>query len=104
MCSALDRALHQALEPPLGQAPPWLRENRHQHTEQRKRLEGGAELSLIEQRTTVLPKLTECMEAPARDDSAAFGTLVAEYLWSMPPAARAICQIAVMSAIAAHLD
>ncbi|KAM7289016.1 hypothetical protein ISCGN_029153 [Ixodes scapularis] len=72
----------------------------------KKRRVHGAELSLMEQRTAALTRLTECMEAPppAPDDSAAFGMVVAEYLRSMSLAARARCQILVLSAIAAHLD
>ncbi|KAM7307573.1 hypothetical protein ISCGN_011209 [Ixodes scapularis] len=72
----------------------------------KKRRVHGAELSLMEQRTAALTRLTECMEAPppAPDDSAAFGMVVAEYLRSMSLAARARCQISVLSAIAAHLD
>ncbi|CAN7976118.1 unnamed protein product [Ixodes persulcatus] len=72
----------------------------------KRRRVDGAELSLMEQRTAALTRLTECMEAPppAPDDSAAFGMVVAEYLRSMSLAARARCQISVLSAIAAHLD
>ncbi|KAG0414203.1 hypothetical protein HPB47_008631 [Ixodes persulcatus] len=106
MCSAQHRALNRALEPPLGQTPPWQKKNRRLHLPKKRRRVDGAELSLMEQRTAALTRLTECMEAPppAPDDSAAFGMVVAEYLRSMSLAARARCQISVLSAIAAHLD
>lgn len=100
-----------------GQSPaprPWIafgegpslaeREPASAPSNKKKRREDGAQLSLMEERTAALVKITECMEAQVPDDSAAFGSVVAGYLRSMPLATRAKCQMAVLSAITPYLE
>ncbi|CAN7945776.1 unnamed protein product [Ixodes pacificus] len=60
--------------------------------------------SLLEQRTATLERMARCLEEPAPDDCAGFGSVVAQYLRQMPMLKRAKCEAQMMQLIVSHLD
>lgn len=69
-----------------------------------KRKSDAQAQSLLEQRTATLERMAQCLEAPAPDDSAEFGSVIAKYLRQMPMLKRARCEAEIMNIIVSHLD
>lgn len=69
-----------------------------------KRKNDSETQSLLEQRTATLERMAQRLEAPAPDDCAGFGSVVAQYLRQMPLLKRAKCEAQIMELIVSHLD
>ncbi|CAN7939229.1 unnamed protein product [Ixodes hexagonus] len=107
-----DRNIHSPPSPCLGAGhpsrPPTSRSSsagaRTSASATPKRKNDATRLSLMEERTAVLSKMAKSLDVQEPDDSAAFGTVVAQHLRRMPTVRRAKCQAAILSLVTSYLD
>lgn len=58
----------------------------------------------LSRKTATLKRMAQCLEEQALDDSAGFGSVIAQYLRQMPMLKRAKCGAEIMQLIVSYLD